>query len=174
MWFLIGLILLGFIFTIIWITSYNTYQNNNDDGRAEGWMYFGAIFAVVSWIGVCAMLIAVPVTYVGSINTIADLEAFQDGVFETYVTTINATEDKAVVKLDLEKLLISAENIKQSTNISDRIVELRREVEWYSNTLKRLRTKNKIWWMYGFYKKVPDSLLVIKLTNDTFAKQEIE
>jgi len=174
MWFLIGLILLGIISTIIWINSYNTYSNDCNDGRAEGWMYFGGTVSVLSWIGVFILLIAVPVTYVGSINAIADLEAFQDGVFETYITTINATEDKAIVKLDLEKLLVSAENIKQSTNISDRIVELRREVEWYSNTLKRLRTKNKIWWMYGFYKKVPDSLLVIKLTNDTFAKQEIK
>jgi len=169
MWLLLGFFLLGLISTVIWITAYNTY-NNGGSSHAEGWMYFGGIWTVVFGIAFIIVLMALPVTYIESINDIADLEAFRDGVFETYITAVNATEEKAIVRLDLEKLLVSAENIKQSTNLSNRIVELRNRVTWYNETLKRLRIKNNIWWLDGFYKDVPESLLVIKLTGNAFAK----
>jgi len=111
--------------------------------------------------------IAWPVSYAATTGRIADLEAFQESVFEAYVSTVDAT-DKAVVKLDLEKLLVSAENIKQSTNLSDRIAELRDRVVWYNETLKRLRAMNKIGWLDAFIKDVPDSLQMIKLSAGDF------
>jgi len=133
-------------------------------------MLFGNFGTVVFGIAFVVIVIVLPITYVKSINTIADLEAFQDGVFEAYVMAVNVTENKAVINLDLEKLLVSAENIKQSTNLSNRIVELRDQITWYNEALKRLRIKNKIWWLDSFYRDVPDSLRVIKLTGDAFAK----
>jgi len=140
-------------------------SGNNDGVDACG--YATAVIAGILFI-VC--LAGWPATYIGSVDTIAELEAFQEGVFDTYVATVNATE-QAVVKLDLEKLLVSAENIKQSTNLSDRIVELRGKVTWYNENLKKLRAKNQIWWLDSFYKDVPDSLHIIKLTGKEL-KQE--
>jgi len=115
---------------------------------------------------VIAMVIGVvlwPVMYARTTATIAELEAFQENVFETYIFTVDATE-KAVVKLDLDKLVVSAENLKQSTNLSDRIAELRDKLVWYNETLKRFKALNKIWWLDAFIKDVPESLKTIKLT----------
>ncbi len=160
---LILFLLLTVGFAILWIVAY--------DKNWEGWMYFGGVGTVIFVIAFVIVLIILPISYVDSVNTIADLETFQEAVFENYVVTINATE-QATIKLDMEKLLVSAENIKQSTNLSNRIVELRDKVTWYNENLKRLRTKNQIWWIGGFYKDVPDSLHMIILKTKTISKKD--
>jgi len=129
------------------------------DGLATATVFSGIILGVVC--------VGWPVSYAATTGRIAELDAFQGGVFEAYVCTVDATE-KAVVKLDLEKLLVSAENIKQSTNLSDRIAELRDRVVWYNETLKRLRAMNDIWWLNAFIKDVPESLKMIRLSAGDF------
>jgi hypothetical protein len=111
--------------------------------------------------------VAWPISYAATTGRIAELEAFQESVFEAYASTIDAT-DKAVVRLDLEKLLVSAENIKQSTNLSDRIAELRDRVVWYNESLKRLMALDNVWWLDAYIKDVPDTLKPVKLSAEHF------
>ena len=155
------ILVLGALFGIIWLFSEkrSKMKKYDSDGLTTLLIMLG-IFIFVAFVGW-------PIAQARTTASVAELEAFQESVFETYVSTIDAT-DKAVVKLDLEKLLVSAENLKQSTNLSDRIAELRNKVVWYNESLKKLRALNNIWWLDAYVKDVPGDLKPVKLSAEHF------
>jgi len=124
---------------------------------------FGGIVLAIVFMG--SLLVAWPVIYLGSITTIAEMESFYTTNRQNYEMTIEQTS-RAIIFLEKESTLqISVENMKQSTNWSERLKELRDEVSIYNNHLYRLTAYNDNLLLDWFFKDIPESFkpIIIEL-----------
>lgn len=124
-----------------------------------GWGIPGLILTII--FGICVL--TWPVDYFSSYKRIADLEAFCESNRQNYSVVVEQTK-QAIIKLEQETMLqISVENLKQSTNWSERIKELRDKIVWYNRELKRLRRFNENWWLFLLFANPPEELKPIVL-----------
>lgn len=112
-----------------------------------------AIFLGLAW----------PVNYLRSITEVAEMEAFYNANRQNYETIVEQTS-RAVIFLENESVLqISVENLKQSTNWSERLKELRDKAFRYNNSFHRITAYNENRLLDWFYKDIPESLKPIVL-----------
>lgn len=122
-------------------------------------------------IGLCILLILIGTcTYIKSIGTIAEMEAFHDSVCSVYEYTVDKSEDITInavkeFELDMTKLLNTGNlayfELAKSVNVN--LTELRDEVKTYNYTLNSYRRYNAFWFTDTFLAEVPDRLKPIKL-----------
>lgn len=118
------------------------------------------IVGIIFWIAISMISIG---AYFNSVARIADLESFQLANKQAFEVTSKQTGE-AVIRLSSNPAFqISVENLKQSTNWSDRIKELRNRVIWYNLNLNRLRTYNRNWWLYLMFANPPKELELLIL-----------
>ncbi len=128
----------------------------------EGFWGSGIVMVLAS---VIIVLLVWPIQYIYSITQIAEMESFYTANRQNYEMTVEQTS-KAIIFLEKESTLqISVENLKQSTNWSERLKELRDEVSQYNDHLYRLTAYNDNWLLDWFFKDIPESFkpIIIKL-----------
>lgn len=112
------------------------------------------------------MSIAIPVwidIYCQSVGAIAELEAFCNANKANYELVIDKTNE-AVIRLESEPgLNISVENLKQSTNLSERIKELRDECKEYNINLSKLRKYNSHWLLFLMFANPREELKLVRM-----------
>ncbi len=114
---------------------------------------------------VIVLLLVWPVEYMISITRVAEMKSFYTANRQNYEMTVEQTS-KAIIFLEKESTLqISVENLKQSTNWSERLKELRDEVSQYNDHFYRLTAYNDNWLIDWFFKDLPESFkpIIIKL-----------
>ena len=98
----------------------------------------GAALLVWSVILGIALLASNISTFIASRN----MEVFYNENFSVYVETIEMTQEAIYEFQQMNTISIPVENLKQSTNLSDRILELRIAVVSYNSALRQLRAFN--------------------------------
>ncbi len=134
-------------------------KTKNRDAVFGGWGIPGLILTII--FGICVL--TWPIDYFSSYTQIADLEAFYESNRQNYSVVVEQTK-QAVIRLEQESMLqISVENLKQSTNWSERIRELRDKTIWYNRELKRLQRFNESGWLFLLFADPPKELKPIIL-----------
>jgi len=126
-------------------------------------LYKYQIGGIVMVVAMAVFFIVWPINYLGSITEVAEMEAFYNANRQNYETIVEQTS-RAVVFLENESLLqISVENLKQSTNWSERLKELRDKAFKYNNSFHRITAYNENLLLDWFYKDLPETLKPIVL-----------
>lgn len=123
--------------------------------------YFVVIFIIV-------FLIVSPIVYIARYEHIATLEAFNDATLKAYTYTIDESENihikfsesKSITTLlDAGKLTY----LELSKEVSERIKELRDEIEKYNDTIALYNRMNRHFILGLFYPDIPERLKYIIL-----------
>ncbi len=125
--------------------SYNGKDNS-------GWCFIGGITATLFFI---LWVLAAPISYIDSVATIGELEAFGNETLASYEYTVDETERIILTDKSLTDFSTQA--------ASERIAELRDKVSWYNETIYKYRNLETIPFIGAIIADVPDSLQPIVL-----------
>ena len=169
-WFPI-LLLIGLTAGFVGFYWWTVVAEGNEAGLAFAITIFGILLLI--------HLIVWPCTYIGGIDKIAKLKAFQDKVKKAYVYAVKTTQEidikaakgqVAVPKKPVSQGKIKLKDIlaflplgyltyfQLGQEASKRIEELRDKVKWYNETLRAYELWNKNWFSQGFIPEVPSEL----------------
>ena len=120
---------------------------------------------------VCSALVIVGfVTFIESVDEIAELEAFYTNTLSVYEYTIDKSERITIYAVkDAEKqmnVLFNAGNFayfELAKSVNDNLKELREEIKCYNEGLFGYRKYNDFWFTDSFVMNVPEYLKPIKL-----------
>lgn len=106
--------------------------------------------------------------YIGSIEEVAELDAFYSSTKYTYANVITESEDIEIYLPAEENNLVSATGLtyfKLATAVSGRIGAFGSAIEKYNNGFFRLTYYNSNWFLDSFHKDVPEHLkpIILKL-----------
>jgi len=128
---------------------------------------YGGAFACYVVAGMCLVgfLTGIISINIQTVSSIGEQEGFVSSV-QVFRQTITETKD-AVIILDNKKIieLYSAENINQSTNISERIKELRDKITEYNQWRGSYIRLQRIWFNRWTHPKLPETLKPIEVLN---------
>lgn len=126
-------------------------------GLVCGW---GIAFTIIAAVLVFATW---PTLYIGSYVKLVKMEAFYDANRSAYESTIETTKS-AIYKISKDSALrIDVENLKQSTNWSERLTEFRDAVIEYNTCIYKLRRYNSTWVLAAMFPNPRDDLKLIIL-----------
>jgi hypothetical protein len=151
-------IFLAIVFAVsVWALEHSNYGN---EGLWGGLIFCSALlFAILT--------IACVASYLGSIKTVSELDAFYSSTKYTYANVITESENIEINLPIEENVLISARGLtyfKLATAVSGKISGFGMAIEKYNKNLFRLIYYNDNWFLDGFYKDVPKHLKPIILT----------
>ncbi|MCG2690182.1 hypothetical protein L6252_02800 [Candidatus Parcubacteria bacterium] len=158
---LVALILL--VVAIILTVLYYKDVGGQSDGLVlaafVGWLFF-VIVLVIGIVGYCGSL-----GVYGKLLAYQKLElTFQDAIKKTTDAVVAVDGSKQAQQLDpktialLVEMGIDVANLKQSTNISERVKEWRDYQKWYSETLHSYQMWSRNWFARWFVARMPKEL----------------
>ena len=130
---------------------------NGNIGLVGGWglalTIIGAVLVFLVW----------PCIYINSYRNLMKIEAFYDANRAAYEATVGTTK-KAIYQISKDSALrIDVENLKQSTNWSERLAEFRDAVVSYNTCIYKLRRYNETFILSAMFANPRDDLKLIIL-----------
>jgi len=134
------ILLLG-IGLIIGAVVINIRSKGAKSADDDGLMILGCILVVFMSVGIIA-------SRSGWVETIAELEAFNQANMSNYQVTADGIDDYLSIEFDdMENVVVagSIEKFEQSKVASNALIDLRDKVSWYNTKLLEARSKRNSW-----------------------------
>lgn len=108
--------------------------------RNNDWICGWGVFLTIA--GIAMTFVAWPIIYIESYMNLTKMEAFYDANRSAYETTVEYTKN-AIYRISKDSALgIDVENLRQSTNWSERLAEFRDMIVDYNTCIYKLRRYN--------------------------------
>jgi len=163
--------LAAFLSIIIAIISclieYGFHESDYDrDKRPEKRLkVIAVIMFIIPTIMICAAMTFTD--YASKIPEIADLRTDAKYSLNNILILANSMNEKVIVKIDNDKLIVDVANMSQSSKTSDVYISYVNNVNSYNTKLSALRAKGERTWVnilyYGFYPPISDELKFIQI-----------
>ena len=139
---------------------------------AQGCKCYGWLESILYGIGILMimfgifMVVLTPAMYFDSVATIADMKSYSEYGKYNHIETIQATGN-AVIRTTGNNISINVpvDNLNQSTNWSERILEFRDETKIYNQRLQRLRDYNENIWLFAMFANPPETLKLLYMSG---------
>lgn len=147
------LLLVAGVVCLILSNKKNAYDLDWYGGWALAFFIIGIALTFVFW----------PIIYVDSYVQLTKMEAFYDSNRAVYETTIETTRN-AIYQISKDPgLRVDVENLKQSTNWSERLAEFRDAVIEYNTCIYKLRRYNNTFVLSALFANPREDLKLIVL-----------